>query len=95
MPSEEQPDGGKFRIGAVISDASYRWCDSSEGNDLLTKLLRGNIQEIRISEGELSQDSWLLDPAEHVGTFGNNNPYGLKNAGQLYFRVPARHAEHH
>ena len=83
--SEEQPDGGKFRIGAVISDASYRWCDSSEGNDLLTKLLRGNIQEIRISEGELSQDSWLLDPAEHVGTFGNNNPYGLKNAGNYTF----------
>ena len=39
--SDEDPDGGKFRIGAVISDASYRWCDSQFGNDLVTKLFAG------------------------------------------------------
>ena len=83
--SQEQPDGGKFRVGAVISDASYRWCDSANGNDLLTKLLRGNIQQIRISEGALEQKDWLLDPAEHVGTFGNNDPYELRDEGNYTF----------
>lgn len=78
-------DGGNFRVGAVISDASYRWCDSAYGNDLLTKLLRGNIQQIRISEGALTQDQWLFDPKPYVGSFGNNNAYELKNDGNYTF----------
>ena len=83
--SDEDPDGGKFRIGAVISDASYRWCDSQFGNDLVTKLLRGNIQEIRISEGALDESDWLFDPKPYVGSFGNNQPYALKNEGNYTF----------
>ena len=83
--SDEEPDGGKFRVGAVISDASYRWCDSAFGNDLVTKLLRGNIQEIRISEGALGEDEWLFDPQPYVGTFGNNEEYKLKEDGNYTF----------
>lgn len=83
--SEEEPDGGKFRIGAVVSDASYRWCDSQSGNDLVTKLLRGNIQEIRISEGALDESDWLFDPKPYVGSFGNNQPYTLKSEGNYTF----------
>ena len=77
-------DGGTFRIGAVISNHLYQWADSEE-NDLVTKLLRGNLQEIRISKGELSKDQWLLDPKEHVGSFGNNENYELKNEDNYTF----------
>ena len=71
-------DGGNFRIGAVISNHLYRWADSQE-NDLLTKLLRGNIHEIRISEGALEPEQWLFDPKPYVGSFGNNDPYELRS----------------
>ena len=77
-------DGGNFRIGAVISNHLYRWADSQE-NDLLTKLLRGNIQEIRISEGALEPAQWLFDPKPYVGSFGNNDPYTLRNEDNYTF----------
>lgn len=77
-------DGGNFRIGAVISNHLYQWADS-ENYDLVTKLLRGNLQEIRISKGELTQDQWLLNPKDHVGSFGNNEEYELKNENNYTF----------
>ncbi len=77
-------DDGNFRIGAVISNHLYQWADS-ENNDLVTKLLRGNLQEIRISKGELTQDQWLLNPKDHVGSFGNNEEYELKNENNYTF----------
>lgn len=77
-------DGGNFRIGAVISNHLYRWADSQE-NDLLTKLLRGNIQEIRISEGALEPEQWLFDPKPYVGSFGNNDPYELRSEDNYTF----------
>ena len=77
-------DGGNFRVGAVISNHLYKWADSAE-NDLVTKLLRGNLQEIRISEGALTQEQWLLNPKDHVGSFGNNEEYELKSENNYTF----------
>ena len=77
-------DGGNFRVGAVISNHLYKWADSAE-YDLVTKLLRGNLQEIRISEGALTQEQWLLNPKDHVGSFGNNEEYELKSENNYTF----------
>ena len=72
-------DNGKFRIGATISDHTYQWADSTT-TDMLTKLLRGNLQEVRISEGELAQSEWLYpDTSEYINQIGNNNNFELKN----------------
>ena len=72
-------DSGKFRIGATISNHTYQWADSAT-TDMLTKLLRGNLQEVRISEGELDQSQWLYsDTSEYTSQIGNNEEYQLKN----------------
>lgn len=55
------------------------------GIRLVTKLLRGNLQEIRISEGALTQEQWLLNPKDHVGSFGNNEEYELKSENNYTF----------
>lgn len=78
-------DSGKFRIGATISDHTYQWADS-ETTDMLTKLLRGNLQEVRISEGELDQSQWLYsDTSEYTSAIGNNNQFQLKNPDNYTF----------
>lgn len=61
------PEDGRFRVGAS-------WWNG------LDKFLQGSLQEIRISEGALPQENWLIpEPTQYAGEFGRNEQYTLKH----------------
>lgn len=70
------PADGRFRIGSS-------WYVEKKGNwgyKELDKFLQGNLQEVRICEGALSQEDWLIpDPTAYAGEYGSNETYTLKN----------------
>lgn len=59
------PSDGRFRIGARIKN-----------NGTPYRFTRGYIQEIRISEGVLEREKWLMpDPEQYMGEYGNNEDF--------------------
>ncbi len=61
------PADGRFRIG------SSWW----EGID---KFLQGSLQEVRICAEPLEKEDWLIpNPEDHIGEYGRNDSYQLKN----------------
>lgn len=71
------PSDGRFRVGS-----SY-WL---EGEQTLDKFLQGNIEEIRISEGALPKEEWLVqNPEIFAGNYGINESYSLKNPSNYNF----------
>lgn len=65
------PEDGRFRIG------SSWW---KEGIRTLDKFARGNYQQVRISEGALEKNDWLIsNHEEYIGEYGSNEDFSLKN----------------
>lgn len=59
------PNDGRFRIGARVRDDKNPY-----------RFTRGYIQEIKISEGALPRESWLVpDPESHLGEYGRNDSF--------------------
>lgn len=69
-------EDGRFRIGSS-------WYVENKGNwgyKELDKFLQGNLQEVRISEGALDREAWLIpNPEDYAGEYGSNEAYTLKN----------------
>ena len=59
------PTDGRFRIGARVRD-----------NTTPYRFTRGFIQEIKISEGALPREKWLVtNPEDYVGEYGSNDDF--------------------
>lgn len=59
------PSDGRFRIASRVKT-----------NGKPYRFTRGYIQEIRISEGALSRENWLLpNPEQYLGEYGNNENF--------------------
>lgn len=65
------PEDGRFRIGSS-------WWE--KGSKTLDKFARGNYQQVRISEGALEKNDWLIsNHEEYIGEYGSNEEFSLKN----------------
>lgn len=73
---------GRFRIGSSwYVEKKGNW-----GNKELDKFLQGNLQEVRISEGALTQENWLIpNPTDFAGEYGSNDAYTLKSEDNYNF----------
>ncbi|MCH5188423.1 MAG: metallophosphoesterase [Oscillospiraceae bacterium] len=59
------PKDGRFRIGARVRDNTKPY-----------RFTRGYIQEIKISEGVLGREDWLVpNPEDYLGEYGNNEDF--------------------
>ncbi|MGL5380956.1 LamG-like jellyroll fold domain-containing protein [Clostridium sp.] len=64
-------EDGRFRIG------SSWW---KEGSQTLSKFGRGNYQQVRISEGALEKEDWLIsNHEEYIGEYGVNDEFSLRD----------------
>ncbi|MGI5949605.1 S-layer homology domain-containing protein [Peptoniphilus sp.] len=71
------PKDGRFRVGS-----SY-W---KEGEQILDKFLKGNIERIRIANKPLDRDEWIEpNPEKLAGDFGRNDEYNLRDENNYNF----------
>lgn len=67
------PADGRFRIG------SSWW---TENGNTIDKFARGNYQQVRISEGALNREQWLIsNPEQYIGNYGTNEEFKISNGG--------------
>jgi hypothetical protein len=75
------PADGRFRIGASW------YAERKNGVDkVLDKFLNGNLEEVRISNGVLGRNDWLVPkPESYISNYGSNAAQALRNAGDYNF----------